>query len=169
MRQGIGKRNRASKGLTLLEVIVVFVILSTTAVLVVPNLQKGIEQKKADSAIASLRKISHCIRLYKQEHGGSIPGGTKYEVLETGVNGNGCYDRTKLAPGFDFPLSTEVISSPITADAKASGISRNVCIKFVTDQTSSGVIFDYPLTGACPVAETSCSPLPADVYRCFPE
>ena len=51
-------------GLTLLELIVVVIIIAIGASLALPNFRKGADQKRADSAIAGLRAMSYCLRIY---------------------------------------------------------------------------------------------------------
>lgn len=165
-------KHLGNRGLTLLELIVVFVILATTATLAMPNFQKGVEQKKADSAIASLRKISQCIRLYRQAGGGVIPAGTTYEALEMTGTGNGCYNRDHLAPDFSFPASNSAIPTAASSAIEATWSNvRKVCLRYsanAANQSRSGVIYDYPAGGSCPT-NNPCPAASSAFYRCFPE
>lgn len=164
-----------NRGVTLLEIIVTFVIIATTAAMAIPNLEKGAAKKRADQAIAALRKISYCVRLYQQEHGWTIPtipvGANTFEALYSDAAiGNRCYDYVSTVAGYNFSTMmgpTKTIPSPNATWALSainSTDKRAVCIQVIHDATNrsrSGTVYDYHST------ESSCGA--ANNYRSFAE
>jgi prepilin-type N-terminal cleavage/methylation domain-containing protein len=147
------------KGLTLLEVILTMVIIAIGASLAIPNLMKGIEQKRADSAIETLRTISHCIRLYKLERDIktlTAAHNLTFAKLDTeDATGNGCLDRNQFEKTFAFPLRNVAFVDPVVltaTDTKGSG--RKICLTPAGTIDRSGMIYDI-LSGECSAGNAS--------------
>jgi prepilin-type N-terminal cleavage/methylation domain-containing protein len=160
-------------GLTLLELIVVVIIIAIGASLALPNFRKGADQKRADSAIAGLRAMSYCLRIYVQEHGGVLPAGTKWGHLDSegvigeAIIGNGCYDRDQFEKTYTFPARNADISYnkdvPATVIAASDKRSvRTVCLVPAGTPDRRGNVYDLP--------SGSCDSEPSDGwYRKMPE
>lgn len=114
---------RRTLGLTLLEMILTMVIIATGAALAIPKIQAGIEQRKADSAIETLRTMSHCIRMYRIEQ--NVPP-SSLAALEVGT-GNSCLDPNQYEKKYNYFYS--VSDAGITLSAKKD------------DQSNRGVLF----------------------------
>jgi prepilin-type N-terminal cleavage/methylation domain-containing protein len=143
-------------GLTLLEMIVTIVVVAIAATLAVAQLQKGIEQKKTDSAIEALRSISYCIRFHRLESGGTIPPGTKFRALEMEIDGNKCMDREQFPKDFNFPSKDAIIpADPIMLEASMNtpNATRKVCLAPAGEVGRTGIIYDF-LSGACNASRT---------------
>ncbi len=143
------------RGLTLFETILTMVILAILASLTMPNLMKGVEQKRADSAIETLRTISHCIRLYKLEHDlTDLPAtGIKLGALDTedasGITGNGCMDRNQFEGTFSFPeRSSTVLGATVLTASDIRGSGRTVCLTPAGTLARNGTIYDV-ISGDC--------------------
>lgn len=160
------KRNK--KGVTLLEMILVIMLISIAAALAMPNMQKGVDQKRADNAIATMRMMSYCLRLYLQEHGDVLPANTAWGHLDTenaaGIDGNGCFDRNQMENTFTFPARDTLIPNPppVTLVATDKKSTRTVCLVPAGTRDRSGNIYDLP--------SGTCIPEPANGwYRKFAE
>ncbi|HOW87853.1 MAG TPA: type II secretion system protein [Candidatus Omnitrophota bacterium] len=180
------------RGITLLETIVTLVIMAIGASIVVPKIQQTAENKRADSAIQSLRTISHCMRLYALEKNLEVFQNTSsgslsaLEKLSTMQGGSGCFDYNALEPTYDFfankdANSDEWISwygtdwgnwvSLVACDKKSK---RVIFLRFAGDPTRGlyygSAIFDFKDT-ACPDPNSNIA-LPSDfknLVRNIPE
>ncbi len=153
------------KGVTLLETILVITIIAIVAGLALPQLQKGADLKRADNAIAAMRTMSYCLRLYLQEHGGVLPSGAQWGYLDTenanGITGNGCFDRNQREQTFSFPARSAAIGNSTIISASDTKSSRIVCLA-PSGTSDQGYVYDLP--------SGECNPLPSSGWhRKFPE
>ncbi len=141
-----------AKGVTLFEIIIVMVIISVCAALAVPHMQKTADQKKADSAINTLRAISECIKQYKIDHDGSLPANATYALLES----EGCLDRGVYEKSYRFPARGDKITTDIKAVAVQG--TRMVCLKMAGEVDAwktwnygngEGYFLDFDRDGNC--------------------
>ena len=85
------------RGISLLEIVLVFVIAVTTATLATVSMQAGFENRRAKQVESTLQSIGHAVRMYELENG-ALP--TKSDLSE--VFEQGFLDSQELAYGKDF-------------------------------------------------------------------
>lgn len=104
-------RRRASRGFTLVELMVVITIMGIMATMCLPTFQKAIEQSRTDIAAANLRAIWSAERLYWLEYH-SYTNGNDLQTL----NNLKLLDSEVLSTsgGFSYAVPT---TNPLTATA----------------------------------------------------
>lgn len=102
-----------TRGVGLLEILIVIAIISILAVLVAPTLRSAIESADSATCLSNLRQIGIAARLYGAEHNGTIVP-TYYLSKDTpeGVTSGGVYWTTALAPYLGGEASKEVYRCP---------------------------------------------------------
>lgn len=150
------------RGVSLLEMILVLVIMATGAALAIPQLQKGAAQRRADSAIETLRTISHCVRMYKLERGPLTSPKLQDmddEVHVGGTEGNHCLDPDFFDKNYTWPALTAALGNSLHAYNTKD--DRTVCITPLgsTDANDPGYIYDIlgsstsdPCAGGAPAS-----------------
>jgi prepilin-type N-terminal cleavage/methylation domain-containing protein len=140
----VAKSRFPEKGVTLLETILVMMIAAMIASFAIPQFQKSVDQKRADSAISTLRTVAECIKQYMIENGGSTPTGTFQKLKD-----NGCLDWATFEPTYNFPQPEDPLPvgrlAPIWATDKKS--TRAVCGYNFYTITSNAVFCDYEKYG----------------------
>lgn len=132
------------QGMTLIEMILIMAILAATAVIAIPNLKRGLDQRRADSAIETLRHMSYCMRVYRLEHNDTLPA--TFSLLEP-ATGNGCLDPNLYEKSYTFPQGATAVSS-LYIQADDTETTRKVCVRPPGSLNKNGTIFDLP-SGNC--------------------
>ena len=150
-------------GLTLLEIVVVLVIMATGAALAIPRIQEGVAQRRADSAIETLRSMSHCIRMYRLEQ--EVPPPT-LAALEV-TTGNGCLDSNQYEKRYNYFYAVSGANATLSAKDRQSdrGIlfpNAGALLRCIGNSTTNCI-----QEGKCN-SGTTCASL-AEVYRAIDE
>ena len=72
-------------GLTLIEIILVIVIVSSLGALAIPQMRSGLENRQAKQALETARSLAHAVRMYNANHGDLPPtsaAGLEWVTLE---------------------------------------------------------------------------------------
>lgn len=142
------KRLRASRGFTLIEMIVVVLIMGILAALAVPSYLQSVENTKADDAVGMVSMIGTTNRMFALDHNG---------VYVTG----------------DFPAAGggSCAAGGATCTAPWTGACKLVACKYLADQDWGTKAYDYSTagnatgTGACTIASTGGSNVVACAKR----
>lgn len=112
------------RGVTLLEIIVVLLIVSVGAGMVYPSMQGAMSRRRADGAIAVLRKVTECLGQYKITYGSL--SGIKYSAIYD----NGCLDADLFPKDYDFTKigRDQSIVSSLTIVKDKVDLTRYVCM-----------------------------------------
>ncbi len=88
------------RGLTLIEIVLVFVIVVGTATLATVSMQRGIENRRAKQVLATLQSVGHAVRMYQLENG-ALPTQTNLSQIYA----QGFVNPNELAYADDFAYS----------------------------------------------------------------
>lgn len=132
-------------GLTLPELMIVIVLAAIIVSVAMPNFQQGVDKKRADSAIETLRSISGCLREYRIAHGGADPAAGWMTELRTW----GCLDPGQFPLGWAFSIDEG--SGTVTGVYSRGGTEqRKVTLEGAgnINQTTRGIISDWARSGS---------------------
>lgn len=105
--------SRGRKGLTLLELILVLVIVTTLAGLGFPLLRRGIENHEAREALKTLRSLAQAVRLYELDYGNFLDGGVPPQPITLlNLEQEGYVNSREYAPGFQYLVDVSSSAAP---------------------------------------------------------
>jgi general secretion pathway protein G len=113
-----GKKMKAEKGFTLVEILIVVVILGILAAIVIPQFTSASTEAKESSLVSDLQAMRSQIELYKIHHNDNLPGtvtGVDFATAMTSkTNQDGVLDTSGgTDPTFKFgPYMREVPINP---------------------------------------------------------
>ena len=109
------KKVKNQFGLTMIELVLVFIVVVTTATIASVSMQKGLENRRAKQVAATLQSIGQAVRSYELENG-TLP--TRSDLSE--VFAQGFLDQKELAYSDEFDYSFVPSQNPSEWKIQAS-------------------------------------------------
>ena len=118
-----GKKMKAKKGFTLVEILIVVVILGILAAIVIPQFTDASTEAKEASLKSTLQTVRSQIELYKVHHNDALPGtvdGVSFEDAMTGFTDQDGAVVARGAAGAFGPYLQSMPKNPwVTGDASS--------------------------------------------------
>ena len=135
-----------SRGVTLLELILVLVIVAVGASLTYPKVLKGVENREAKKALETLRTISQSIRLYELNHGNLLDdSGVPVPIDLQDLENAGYVKSSEYAPRFNYSIAVDVtppISPPVVTAVHVSSGRTITLTQHATIKGQDGSVTD---------------------------
>ena len=108
------KRNRNSRGFSLIELVIVVVIMGVIAAIAIPRLSRGARTAGGSALKSNLAALRNSIELYAAEHDGNYPGATIAAQLTQYSNfTGGTTSVTKTATEVYGPYLKDIPPQPV--------------------------------------------------------
>ncbi|HEX2974087.1 MAG TPA: prepilin-type N-terminal cleavage/methylation domain-containing protein [Tepidisphaeraceae bacterium] len=136
---------KAKRGFTLVEILIVVIILGILAAIVIPQFSGASQEAKTSSLVSTLQTLRSQILLYKLQHSDSLPDiTTKWDALTATSTDPAAPGKTfgpymQAAPKNPLNGLDTVTNATVTVDADTGVASWS--------GTATGFVYDYGTSG----------------------
>jgi general secretion pathway protein G len=146
-------RNRAKRGFTLVEILIVVVILGILAAIVIPQFSQASTDAKVSSLQSNLQSIRSAIALYKIQHNDVVPAAAGFEdamLTATDIDGAAWVDVATSGAKYGPYLQVQVPNNPFTNGNDVE--TGDDWLYAPTDSDGDGNLDTWDFTAAAPYA-----------------
>lgn len=137
----------ASRGFSLIELVIVVVILGIIGAIAIPRMSRGAEGAAEASLVSDLANLRRAIEMYQAEHDGSYPSGTDIAAQLTQYSSAaGATSATRDATHIYGPYLREIPALKVGSKRglNAIGTASGETVAWLYDATTGAIRADLP-------------------------